>query len=381
VVLNSSPPALKILHVLRAPVGGLFRHVLDVADGQIMRGHAVGIVADSLTGGSFAETLFRRVEGKLALGLHRFPMQRGIGLGDVEAVRHVRRIVNDVGPDIVHGHGSKGGAYGRLASRAHRAVKVYTPHGGTLHFRPRSPAGLAYTAIERFLARSTDLFLFESAYAEKAFRTRIDTRKALSRVAQNGLNESEFEPVLHADDAADILFIGELRDIKGVDVLLDALAQLRASGMPLTACIVGDGPDRDALKARAATLNLTSSIWFHAPMPARQAFALGRLAVVPSRAESLPYIVLEYAAAGMPMIATRVGGLPDVFGPQSESLLPPGDMAALVRAIGGAINDPETMLTRAQTLQARVRAEFSAEKMIEAGLSAYVEALAVKKLR
>ncbi len=66
-----------------------------------------------------------------------------------------------------------------------------------------------------------------------------------------------------------------------------------------------------------------------APMPARQAFALGRIMVVPSRAESFPYIVLEAAAAGKPLIATRVGGIPDMFGPLAERLVPPDDRIAL----------------------------------------------------
>ena len=68
-------------------------------------------------------------------------------------------------------------------------------------------------------------------------------------------------------------------------------------------------------------------------MPARDAFALGRLLVAPSRAESLPYIVLEAAAAAVPMITTNVGGIPEIFGPQAAGLVAPGDAAALARAI------------------------------------------------
>ena len=64
-------------------------------------------------------------------------------------------------------------------------------------------------------------------------------------------------------------------------------------------------------------------------MPARQAFALARTVVLPSRAESLPYLVLEAAAAGMPLIATNVGGIPEIFAGEAERLVPPGDAAAL----------------------------------------------------
>ena len=74
--------------------------------------------------------------------------------------------------------------------------------------------------------------------------------------------------------------------------------------------------------------------------PARDAFAMGRLMVVASRAESLPYVVLEAAAAGVPMIATRVGGIPEIFGPTAEpALVAPGDPHALADAIARALDD------------------------------------------
>ena len=76
-------------------------------------------------------------------------------------------------------------------------------------------------------------------------------------------------------------------------------------------------------------------------MPARAAFALGRLLVAPSRAESLPYIILETAAAAVPLITTNVGGIPEIFGPQAGRLVPPGDAAALARAIARRARRPD----------------------------------------
>ena len=106
---------------------------------------------------------------------------------------------------------------------------------------------------------------------------------------------------------------------------------------------------------------------------------MGRTLVIPSRAESLPYVVLEAAAAGMPIIATRVGGIPDIFGAQSPHLIAPDDLAALVAAIAAALDDPREVMRVAQAVQARVRDEFSAEAMVEGGLAAYREALALKR--
>ncbi len=76
-------------------------------------------------------------------------------------------------------------------------------------------------------------------------------------------------------------------------------------------------------------------------MPARQAQTLGRIMVVPSRAESLPYVVLEAAAAGMPMITTQVGGIPEIYGPLTDTLVPPEDAGALAKAIARAIDQPD----------------------------------------
>ena len=107
---------------------------------------------------------------------------------------------------------------------------------------------------------------------------------------------------------------------------------------------------------------------------------MGRMLVIPSRAESLPYIVLEAAAAGMPIIATEVGGVPEIFGPHSEHLIAPDDIAALVDAMRTALTDPGETERVAQEVRARVRDEFSLASMVEGGLTAYREALALRKL-
>ena len=101
---------LKILHILRSPVGGLFRHVLDLARGQAARGHEVGIVADAATGGERATAAFAALSPHLALGLTRVPMSRDIGMSDVAAQRHVAAHARDTQANVLHGHGAKGGA-------------------------------------------------------------------------------------------------------------------------------------------------------------------------------------------------------------------------------------------------------------------------------
>jgi glycosyltransferase involved in cell wall biosynthesis len=361
---------LRILHVLRAPVGGLFRHVVDLARGQAAHGHQVGIVADANTGGERADAAFASLD--LTLGLTRVPMSRHIGASDISAQRHVARSAAQAQADVLHGHGAKGGAYARLAP-AGRAIRVYTPHGGSLHYDRRSPVGMMYLALERVLMARTELFLFESRFGRDAFAAKIGAPRSLTRVAHNGVTAEEFAEVVPRADATDLVFVGELRVLKGVDVLLDALASLARDGRALGATIVGDGPDAAAFRAQAERLGL-SAVRFAGPMPARAAFALGRCLVVPSRAESLPYIVLEAAAAGIPLIATNVGGIPEIFGPQADRLVPPADVPALARAIAVTTGDIAATGNQALTLRARVQAEFSADAMTDAVLSAYMEA-------
>jgi len=368
---------LRILHVFRSPVGGLFRHVVDLVEGQSARGHQVGLITDSLTGGQQAAATLARIAKSCALGITRIPMSRHIGLGDIKAVLHTSRRIAETGPDIVHGHGAKGAAYARLATKGHAAT-VYTPHGGSLHYRPQSPLGLLYITLERILRRRTDLFLFESNFAEQSFRELIGDPNATVRVVRNGVGAAEFTEVPLDASATDLLFIGELRDIKGVDVLLDALAVLHRAQMPLTATIVGDGPSRQDCRDRATQLGLNDAVRFLPPMPARKAFALGRLVVVPSRKESLPYVVLEIAAAGKPLIATRVGGIPEIFGPLSKDLIPPGDSAALAESLKNCINHPEGMTATAGLLREHVRTNFALADMVESGISAYRAAIAGK---
>ena len=115
---------------------------------------------------------------------------------------------------------------------------------------------------------------------------------------------------------------------------------------------------------------------FAGAQPARTAFARGRMLIVPSRAESLPYIVLEAAAAGLPMIATNVGGIPEIFGPDADRLIVPGDAALLARAIAERQRDHAGTQAAAARLRERVAGTFSIDHMTDQVLAAYRNALA-----
>jgi glycosyltransferase involved in cell wall biosynthesis len=372
-------PPLNILHVFRAPVGGLFRHVLDLAREQAARGHRVGVICDSQTGGARAEEVLAALEPSLALGLTRYPMHRQPHPSDVFALRHVMGRIAATKADIVHGHGAKGGAYSRLAFNRRQAVRVYIPHGGSLLFTHDTPAGKIYLATERFLMRRGDLLLFESEYSADMFRRKIGTPRGLVRVVHNGVPPSEFEPVAPLPDATDLVFIGEMRMLKGVDLLIDAIAALRRDGRDVTATLVGDGPDREGFQAQVGRLALGDLITFKPATPARQAQAFGRTMVVPSRLDSLPYVVLEAAASGKPLITANTGGIPEIYGPLADHLVPKDDPDALAHAIRRALDEPEGTAELTRRLRARVASGFTIDSMVDGVLAAYAEALNILK--
>ncbi|MGA8819951.1 MAG: glycosyltransferase family 4 protein [Xanthobacteraceae bacterium] len=377
---GAAPASLKILHILRAPLGGLFRHVLDVAQGQAARGHRVGLVVDSITGGARANELLAQLAPKMALNIARVPIARQLGFGDIGALQFVAQRVAAVEPDVVHGHGAKGAALARLAPRGETTIRVYTPHGGSLVYAPGTAAGGFYRVLERLLNARTDLFLFESEYIAQMFRDKIGAPHGLVRVVRNGVGEADLAPIVPRPDATDLVCVGELRSVKAIDVLIEALAMLRHCGRRFTATIAGDGPQRDELVALAQRFGVDDQIRFVGFRPARDAFSMGKLLVVCSRAESLPYIVLEAAAATMPMVSTRVGGIGEIFGPEAGRLIPADDVTALAHAILGALNDPAQLHVLALALNARVREEFTIDKMVDAGLAAYRETLAQRQI-
>ncbi|MDB5629943.1 MAG: glycosyl transferase [Tardiphaga sp.] len=369
---------LRILHATRAPVGGIFRHILDVANGQVERGHQVGILTDSLTGGDRAAAALAEIAPRLALGVHRLAIHREPHLTDPLVWLKLQRLIKQTRPDVLHGHGAKAGAFVRMRPSSKTAIRVYTPHGGSLHYPLNTAKGKFYATLERALMGRTDLFLFESAFARDTYGRNIGQPEALVRCVFNGVNNSEFAPVPLADDATDLAYVGEFRHIKGADLLIEAVAKLRADGRRVTLTLGGDGEETDALKTQIARLGLEPAVRFIGHVKARDGFSKGRLLVVPSRGDSMPYVVIEAAAAGIPMIAANVGGIPEVFATHTDALFTPGNVNAMARAIETALDDRAATLSRAAVLRQRIAAHFSQDAMVEGVLSGYRDALAMR---
>ncbi|MCP3417293.1 glycosyltransferase family 4 protein [Bradyrhizobium brasilense] len=373
---QTQQPPLRILHVVRAPVGGIIRHILDVANGQIERGHHVGIVADSLTGGARADAALAEIEPRLKLGVHRVAIRREPRFADFMVWAHIAGLIRKLKPDVVHGHGAKAGAYVRLRRRSGKVIRVYTPHGGSLHYPLDTWKGRFYSQLERTLMNSTDLFLFESAFARDTYQRTVGKPAGLVRCVFNGVTAEEFEPVPRADDATDVAYVGEFRRIKGADLLIDAVAKLRAEGKPVTLTLGGDGEEFERLKEQVKRLSLGEAVRFIGHVKARYGFSKGSLLVVPSRGDSMPYVVIEAGAAGVPMIAADVGGIPEIFDTHTDALFAPSNAGAMADAIKAALDDPAATAARAERLRERISEHFSQSAMVEGVLAGYRDAFA-----
>lgn len=351
----------RILHIMRAPVGGLFRHVSDLAQEQARMGHEVGIVCD-ITCGTAVEEKLKHLGTVCTLGVHRVPMSRTIGIADFSAYAAIKRLVDRLEPDVLHGHGAKGGAYARLMPRERGRIALYTPHGGSLHYLWRNPAGALYLALERFLRRRTDGLLFDSEFSAACYRRKMGWISCQARIVPNGLGEDDFVSLKDAKPTYDAVFVGELRALKGIATLIEA-TRLFAQQRPFRLAIAGEGADEARFRAEVAAKGLDKNVDFLGHKSARDVFAQGRIVVVPSLAESSPYIVLEAIAAERPLVATNVGGIPEIFGSCAGTLVPPGNATALYEGMRLMLDRPIAAQALASMLKKRAERLFVTARM------------------
>jgi glycosyltransferase involved in cell wall biosynthesis len=370
---------LRILQILRAPVGGLFRHVRDLTEELGRRGHHVGVIADSITSDALTAERLDALKPFASLGIHSLPMPRTLGFADFTTPYRIRKMGRELRIDVMHGHGAKGGLGARFG-RSRGQVSLNTPHGGVLNYKPGSLAGRFFRNAERSIGLITDAYVFESAYAQRAFHRQVGEPPCREAVIHNGLAPGEFEPVPLDADAKDFVFIGEFRDVKGIPVLIEALAGLkRTDGKPATIAMAGGGPDFEHWKGKIAEVGMSDRVELLGVRPAREALKRGNVLVVPSLAESLPYVILEGAAAGRHVISTTVGGIAEIYGPTAGSLVPPGQVGPLRAAMQRALDDPEAAQNEAEQRLEFIRPRFSIAHMTDQIEALYRETLAKRR--
>jgi glycosyltransferase involved in cell wall biosynthesis len=144
----------------------------------------------------------------------------------------------------------------------------------------------------------------------------------------------------------------------------------------VTLTLAGDGEESENLKAQVQRLGLGDAVRFIGHVKARYGFSKGKLLVVPSRGDSMPYVVIEAAAAGIPMVAANVGGIPEIFGSHTDALFAPSIATAMADAIEIALGDPDAAQQRAKSLRERIFQHFSQNAMVEGVLAGYRDAFA-----
>ncbi len=354
--------------------------------------------------------------------LHVDP-ERGLGGGEqqvlglvahLHAAGHRQRLAADPRGQVAARAAALGVATAPLAIRNHFDVVAAHRLAGLLarepydilHFHTaRAHAMAAFLGaspgVSRVVTRRMDYPLRGGWYARRLYNHEVQAVVAISEGVRAALMASGVEPArIHVvpsgveaqrfavtpatraaaragfglDDTAWVLLaVGALEARKGHDVLLDALARL--PDPRLVVLVAGDGSQRNALQARAERHGLGARVRFLGRVDDVAAvLAAADVAVMPSRQEGLGVAALEAMATGLPVIASRIGGLPEaVVDGETGCLVPPGDVAALAAAIAGLAADPERARRLGAAGQARVQAGFTMAAMARGTLAVYRE--------
>jgi glycosyltransferase involved in cell wall biosynthesis len=300
-------------------------------------------------------------------------------LHDSWALARLIRLARAFRPDVVHTHTAKAGFLGRQAALAvrPRPVVVHTYHGHVLegYFGPAKAR--LYLELERAMARVSDRLIGVSqATVDDLLRLGVAPREKF-RVLPLGLDldrlagpapelrdEARRELGLGEEEVL-LAFVGRFAPIKRLDLLLEAFARARSGEPRLRLAVVGDGDERPALERRATELGVAAELRFLGyRRELRPVFAAADLAVLSSDNEGTPVSLIEAAAAGLPSVATDVGGVSEVVSKETGTLVPRGDAEALAKAILGMAADSSRRQAAGQAARKRALDRYSAERLL-----------------
>ena len=272
---------------------------------------------------------------------------------------------------LIHTHGFKASIYTgllRALGRLGPCKFVATHHGVTSHSRIMR----LYERAERWaLARADSVVAVSPKMADdlashgldQAAITTIENMLALAVPVASGQDWPA--------DPLRLTFIGRLSHEKGCDLLLDAMARLDRA-MPVRLDILGDGEERAALEKQALSLTLEDRVVFHGFVPDLASHLTGHAVIAPSRREGLPMAMIEAAAAGLPIIAARVGGLPRLVDEGRTGLLvEPQSAEALARAIRDLAQSWPVLADGARTYAETIRSAYAPSRWAEKTLALY----------
>jgi glycosyltransferase involved in cell wall biosynthesis len=365
------------LVIARLNIGGPATHVIALAAALAKRDFEVRLLTGRMGAGEQDMHYLADAAGVVPEILPELSPR--LGLQDAAGLARLWRIFRDWKPDVVHTHTAKAGALGRLAARAAGVpAVVHTFHGHVLRGYFPAPVEMGFRMAERTLALATDAIITLSpSLRRELVEMRIAPAERIE-VIPLGMDldaliacrtrrmELRHEIGL-GNEAVLIGIVGRLVPIKDHATFLEAAAGMVHSGNTARFLVVGDGPLRESLAEQAAKLGISERVTFLGwRQNMAQVYAALDVLALTSRNEGTPVTILEAMAAGVPVAATAVGGVPDVISDgRTGWLVPAQDSIAMVAAWKSILGDPARSQRIAQQAQADVQMRFSQAHMIE----------------
>jgi glycosyltransferase involved in cell wall biosynthesis len=374
---------VRIMRVIaRLNMGGPALHVAYLTAGLRERGYVTTLVAGSLARGEESMEFVAEELGVQVISIAE--LHREISpLRDALAVVRLARLIRLQRPQILHTHTAKAGAIGRLAAvlagDARPPLIVHTFHGHVLrgYFGPMRTA--FFRLLERWLARVAtvlvavspevrdDLVALGVAPAEKfvVIRLGIELEQRVDPGRDGRLETRRMLGI--APDRFVVGWIGRMTGVKRTDDVLLAVKHLREREVDAALCMVGDGPDREHVERRASELGIVRHCYFLGYQEeVAPYYAAFDAMILPSGNEGTPVSAIEALAGGRPVVATRVGGVPDVVRDGEDGfLVEPGDVEQLAERLALLARDPELRERMGQAGRERVLPRYAVNRLID----------------
>ena len=381
--MPESERRIKILRVIaRLNMGGPALHVAYLTEGLTKRGYDTTLVAGSLARGEDSMAFVSDARGVEVVRIDE--LGREISpLRDLMATIRLARLIRKERPQILHTHTAKAGTVGRIAAGLAGSRKppivVHTFHGHVLRGYFGPVRTLLFRLLERWLAAGTtaliavspqvrdDLVSLGVAPRERFVVIRLGIELD-ERVApkENGRGESRRYLGIPGDRFA-VGWIGRMTAVKRTDDVLIAFKSLRDSGVDAVLCMVGDGPDRIPLEQRAHDLGVArDTVFLGYQEDVAPFYAAFDVLVLPSGNEGTPVTVIEALAAERPVVATRVGGVPDVVRDGEDGfLVEAGATEDLADRLGRLARDPALRARMGKKGRERVLPRYAVKRLVD----------------
>lgn len=349
---------------------GLIRHQRKIG---------VNAALGSLGGKADRERPIEVMARRMEIPIHKFPMRRGLNMmGGMQVVNFARANMFD----LLHSHTYKGNIIVGLLPRRFRAMPlVMTLHG----WRP--PMSLLMRLIQSIevhgILRADHVTLVDDSLAADPRLSRLPAQRI--SIVRNGITAPTTpanKDLIHQiqdflGDRFSIAAVGRLSREKGLDLLLEALAELRSGGLDCAVCVFGDGEERNRLEQMIVNYKLQSFVKLFGYVDSATSYlAPFDCVVMPSRTEGMPLVALEAMHMGTPLVAADVGGLPALLSHgRYGRLFPADDGAALVAAIRDVYQDEESSRHMAEAARDAVRSEHTVEPMVQKYVQIYKQLL------